>query len=137
MVKNRTEQAKMMGYENYIELGYYRMNRNCYDKDMVENFRKQVKEVFVPFTEKLNKERWEKLGIDQLKFYDNGVFFLNGNPAPIGTPEEILKAGQEMYKELSDETGEFFEFIKNDRKRMFHTHISTFTRHCYVDFFFL
>ena len=111
MVKNRTEQAKMMGYENYIELGYYRMNRNCYDKDMVENFRKQVKEVFVPFTEKLNKERGEKLGIDQLKFYDNGVFFLNGNPAPIGTPEEILKAGQEMYKELSDETGEFFDFM--------------------------
>ena len=111
MVKNRTEQAKMMGYENYIELGYYRMNRNCYDKDMVENFRKQVKEVFVPFTEKLNKERGEKLGIDQLKFYDNGVFFLNGNPAPIGTPEEILKAGQEMYKELSNETGEFFDFM--------------------------
>ena len=111
MVKNRTEQAKMMGYENYIELGYYRMNRNCYDKDMVENFRKQVKEIFVPFTEKLNKERGEKLGIDQLKFYDNGVFFLNGNPAPIGTPEEILKAGQEMYKELSDETGEFFDFM--------------------------
>ncbi len=111
MVKNRTEQAKMMGYENYIELGYYRMNRNCYDKDMVENFRRQIKEVFVPFTEKLQKERGEKLGIDKLKFYDNGVYFLNGNPAPIGTPEEILKAGQDMYRELSKETGEFFDFM--------------------------
>ncbi len=111
MVKNRTEQAKMMGYENYIELGYYRMNRNCYDKDMVENFRKQIKEVFVPFTEKLNEERGKKLGIDELKFYDNGVYFLNGNPAPIGTPGEILKAGQEMYRELSKETGEFFDFM--------------------------
>ena len=49
MVKNRTEQARQLGYENYVELGYYRMNRNCYDKEMVENFRKQVKEYFVPF----------------------------------------------------------------------------------------
>ncbi len=47
MVKNRTEQARQLGYENYVELGYYRMNRNCYDKEMVENFRKQVKEYFV------------------------------------------------------------------------------------------
>ena len=41
MVKNRTEQARQLGYENYVELGYYRMNRNCYDKEMVENFKKQ------------------------------------------------------------------------------------------------
>ena len=32
LVKNRTAQARAMGYENYLELGYYRMNRNCYGK---------------------------------------------------------------------------------------------------------
>lgn len=111
MVKNRTAQAKMLGYENFVELGYYRMNRNCYDKEMVENFRKQIKEVFVPFAEKLHEERRERLGLDALKYYDNGVYFLNGNPAPIGTPKEILKAGQEMYRELSPETAEFFDFM--------------------------
>lgn len=57
MVKNRTEQARQLGYENYVELGYYRMNRNCYDKEMVENFRKQVKEYFVPFANKLHEQR--------------------------------------------------------------------------------
>ena len=111
MVKNRTEQAKMMGYENYVELGYYRMNRNCYDKDMVENFRKQIKEVFVPFTLKLHEERRQSIGVDELKYYDNGIYFKNGNPAPTGTPEEIMKAGQEMYQELSPETAEFFDFM--------------------------
>ncbi len=115
MVKNRTEQAKMMGYENYVELGYYRMNRNCYDKDMVENFRKQIKEVFVPFTLKLHEERRQSIGVDELKCYDNGIYFKNGNPAPIGTPEEIMKSGQEMYQELSAETAEFFNFMmKNE-----------------------
>lgn len=111
MVKNRTKQARMLGYDNFVELGYYRMNRNCYDKKMVENFRKQIKEVFVPFVEKLHEERRERLGVDKLKYYDNGVYFSNGNPAPIGTPEEILKAGQEMYQELSPETAEFFDFM--------------------------
>ncbi len=114
MVKNRTEQARMLGYENYIELAYYRMGRNCYDRTMVENFRRQVKESFVPFATKFHEARRERLGIDALKFYDNGVYFKNGNPAPIGTPEEILAAGQEMYAELSPETKEFFDFMQEN-----------------------
>ncbi len=111
LVKNRTEQARMMGYENFVELGYYRMGRNCYDKDMVENFRKQVKEYFVPFVEKLHEKRKERLNIEALKYYDTGVYFEEGNPAPQGTPEEILKAGQEMYHELSKETAEYFDYM--------------------------
>lgn len=111
MVKNRTQQAKMLGYDNFVELGYYRMNRNSYDRTMVENFRKQIKESFVPFVSRLHEERRQNIGVDALKFYDNGVYFKEGNPAPIGTPEEILKAGQEMYRELSPETAEFFDFM--------------------------
>lgn len=49
LVKNRTRQAKELGYENYVELGYYRMNRNCYTREQVEAFRDQVKKDFVPF----------------------------------------------------------------------------------------
>lgn len=111
MVKNRTRQAKMLGYDNYIELAYYRMNRNCYDQAMVENFRRQIKESFVPFASRLHERRRARIGVDSLKFYDNGVYFKNGNPAPTGTPEEILQAGQKMYHELSKETGEFFDFM--------------------------
>lgn len=111
LVKNRTEQAKQMGYENYIELGYYRMKRNCYDKAMVENYRKQIKEVFVPFVQKLHDRRRKRLGLDKLSYIDADVYFLNGNPAPIGTPEEIMEAGQKMYSEMSPETKEFFDFM--------------------------
>lgn len=111
LVKNRTKQAKEMGYENFIELGYYRMNRNCYDKDMVENYRRQVKEYFVPFAEKMHERRRERLGLERLSYIDAGVYFLNGNPAPVGTPEEIMKNGQKMYSEMSAETKEFFDFM--------------------------
>lgn len=111
LVKNRTAQAKALGYDNYIELGYCRMNRNSYGKKEVENFRRQVKEVFVPFAEKMHDRRRQRLGLDKLSYIDNDVYFLNGNPAPIGTPEEILKTGQHMYSELSPETKEFFDFM--------------------------
>ena len=111
LVKNRTKQAKQMGYENYIELGYYRMNRNCYDKDMVENYRRQIKEYFVPFAEKMHERRRKRLGLEKLSYIDAGVYFLNGNPAPEGTPEEIMKAGRKMYSEMSAETKEFFDFM--------------------------
>ena len=114
MVKNRTEQAKMLGYENYIELAYYRMGRNCYDKDMVANFRKQVKEFFVPFANKLHEQRRKRIGVEKLSYIDNGVYFTNGNPEPIGTPEEILAAGQKMYSELSPQTKEFFDFMREN-----------------------
>ena len=111
MVKNRTAQARMLGYENYIPLGYMRMNRNSYGQEQVENFRKQVKEAFVPFVTEINKKRSARIGVDSLKLYDNGVYFTNGNPKPTGTPEEILKAGQEMYREHSPETAEFIDFM--------------------------
>ena len=111
LVKNRTAQAKTMGYKDYVELGYYRMQRNSYDRDMVENFRRQVKAEFVPFIQRLEEKRRQRLGLDELKYYDNEVFFTEGNPEPVGTPEEILKKGQEMYRELSAETGEFYDFM--------------------------
>lgn len=115
LVKNRTEQAKAMGYENYLELGYYRMNRNCYGKKEVEAFRRQIKEYFVPFAEKLHDRRRKRLGLSKLSYIDEQVYFKNGNPAPTGTPEEIMAAGQKMYSELSPETKEFFDFMMENQ----------------------
>lgn len=114
LVKNRTAQAKEMGYENYVELGYYRMHRNCYDKEAVANFRNQVKAYFVPFAEKLHDRRRERLGLEKLSYIDEGVYFLDGNPAPVGTPDEIMASGQKMYAELSAETKEFFDRMMED-----------------------
>ncbi len=115
LVKNRTKQAKELGYENFIELGYNRMTRNSYRRKEVDNFRKQVKESFVPFVMKIQEQRKKQIGVDELKYYDNDVYFAEGNPQPTGTPEDIMNAGLEMYKELSPETAEFFDFmIKNE-----------------------
>ena len=111
MVRVRTDMAHAMGYENYIELGYYRMNRNDYDRAMVENFRKQVKESFVPFVSELSEKRRNRMGLTELKYYDSGMYFPEGNPKPVGTPQEILEAGRDMYHALAPETGEFMDFM--------------------------
>ncbi|MCR4903986.1 MAG: M3 family oligoendopeptidase [Butyrivibrio sp.] len=111
LVKNRTAQANKLGYDNYLPLGYARMNRNCYDRNDVASFRAQVKKDFVPLAEKLHDRRRQRLGLSKLHFEDEGVYFTNGNPAPVGTPQQILEAGRKMYNELSPETGEFMNFM--------------------------
>lgn len=114
LVKNRTAQARKMGYENYVELGYYRMGRNCYGQKEVESYREQVKRDFVPFAERLHERRRRRLGLDKLSYIDDAVYFTEGNPAPVGTPGEILAAGQRMYSELSPETKEFYDFMMDN-----------------------
>ena len=111
LVQCRTAQARAMGCKDFIELGYRRMNRNSYGRQDVENFRRQVKEVFVPFAEKVHDRRRRRLGLSRLSYIDNEVYFKNGNPAPVGTPEQILQTGQKMYAALSGETKEFFDFM--------------------------
>lgn len=111
LVKNRTKQAQMMGYKNYVELGYYRMNRNSYGQKEVEQFRDQIKKDFVPFAEEIHERRRQRLGLEKLSYIDEGVYFKEGNPAPKQSPEEILRAGQKMYRDLSPETAKFIDFM--------------------------
>ncbi len=107
LVKNRTEQAKKLGYENFVELGYLRRQRNCYGPADVATFRRQIIEDVVPVVNKIKDEQKERIGVDDFKFYDNGFIFPDGNPTPKGTPEELLAAGKQMYTEMSPETAEF------------------------------
>lgn len=111
MVKNRTAQAKMLGYENYEELSYYRLGRNGYDRDMVENFRRQVKQYFVPFSRQLNERRRKRIGVEKLSYYDNSIYFTGGNPVPVKGTMAIVQAAQKMFARMSPETKEFFEFM--------------------------
>ena len=111
LVKNRTAQAKKLGLNSYVELGYLNMGRTTYGIEEVRNFRNQVKKFLVPFASKLHDERRKSLGLSKLDSVDEGVYFLNGNPQPLGTADDIFAAGKKMYSELSPETKEFFDFM--------------------------
>jgi M3 family oligoendopeptidase len=113
LVKLRHKIATTLGYENFIELGYLRMNRSDYGPNEVANFRKQIVEHVVPIVTKLREQKKDILGLDHLYFYD-GINFKDGDPKPKGTPDELVKGAQKMYHELSNETGEFFDIMVNE-----------------------
>jgi M3 family oligoendopeptidase len=114
LVKVRTEIAKTLGFKNFVELGYYRMMRTDYNAEMVANFRNQVKDFIVPIATKLKERQQERIGLDKLKYYDEGFKFQTGNAVPKGTPEWIIDNGQKMYEDLSVETGAFFQFMQEN-----------------------
>lgn len=109
LVHLRDEMAKKLGYENYIELGYYRMQRNCYDRENVAKFRKAVVEYLVPLADEIYRRQAERLGKEYpMNFADNALEFRSGNPRPAGDPDEILASAKDFYDGLSAETSEFF-----------------------------
>lgn len=114
LVKVRTKIARDLGYDNFVQLGYDRMMRSDYNAEMVANFRRQVKEHIVPVATGLRRRQAARLGLDELKYYDEGLTFTDGNAKPKGNPEWIIDNGRKMYSELSSETKEFFSFMMDN-----------------------
>ena len=110
MVQNRTAQAQKLGYENYIPLGFIRMQRIGYTLSDMAAYRAQIKEDIVPVVQALKRRQAQRIGADfPLQRYDNDFLFADGNPTPKGSPTEILAAGKEMYHVLSPETKTFID----------------------------
>lgn len=114
LVKVRTRIAKKLGFDSFTDLAYARLSRTDYNADMVKKFRDQVKEYIVPLATKLMNKQQERIGVDSLKYYDNSFSFKSGNPDPKGDAEWIVKQGIQMYKEMSPETNEFYNFMLNN-----------------------
>lgn len=111
LVKVRSGMAKKLGFKSFIPMGYLRRRRFDYTEKELEVFRKQVREVVVPAAAKLYERQKEALGIDTLYYYDESIASPSGNPVPIGDKEYLVGEAQKMYRELSKESGEFFDFM--------------------------
>ena len=111
LVKVRAGMAKKLGFNSFIPMGYLRRRRFDYTEKELEVFRKQVREVVVPAAAKLYERQKEALGIDTLYYYDESIASPSGNPVPIGDKEYLVGEAQKMYRELSKESGEFFDFM--------------------------
>ena len=109
LVKNRNAQGRMLGYDNYIQLGYDRLGRNCYGAKELQEFRDQIATDLVPIIAEVKEAQRKRIGVDRLCIYDDKFRFSDGNAKPEGTAEEILAAGKAMYQDLSPETREFIE----------------------------
>ena len=115
LVKVRHEIATSLGFKDYVEYGYKMMNRFDYDREMVATYREEILKHVVPIVEELHHRQAKRIGLDSLKHYDLGLEYLDGNATPKGTPDELVSKAQTMYRELSPETGDFFDYmIDND-----------------------
>lgn len=111
LVKVRTRIARKLGFENFVELGYLRLARTDYNAKDTAQYRKQILDEIVPLVERIKQDQAQRLGLEKLNFQDEGVMFKSGNPTPKGEEEFLVANAQKMYRELSKETGEFFDFM--------------------------
>ena len=109
LVHVRDRMAKKMGCRNFVELGYYRMGRLCYDEKMVAAFRENILRDVVPAVARLRTENAKRLGIEPYMFYDDGVIIPGGDPRPTGGKEQIFAAAREMYHAMSPESAAFID----------------------------
>lgn len=114
LVHNRDSQAKLLGYDSYVRLGYDRMGRNCYGPEEVRRFREQVVKYVVPLAARIKAEQAKRLGIGKTMYYDNGNAFPDGNPKPAGDQEQIVAAARGIYHRMGEKTGRFFDYMEEN-----------------------
>jgi M3 family oligoendopeptidase len=107
LVKVRTEIARKMGYKTYTELGYYRMGRMDYNRDMVEKFRDNVKDSIVGVVAELKNQIKDEIGLDAIMFYDNDTYSNGPAPDPVLDANGIFEKAKEMYDDMSPITSDF------------------------------
>ena len=114
IVKNLNQQAQVLGYKDYSELSYVRMNRIGYGQAEIQAFRDQVARDVVPELQKVMAMRAKRTGITHPTFTDLPIIFKDGNPKPIPGYQARMDAARTMYHELSPETAEFIDFMQDN-----------------------
>lgn len=111
LVALRVGMAGTLGFPSFTDMAYLQRGRYDYNADDARAFREAVVKYIVPVAAKSFAAQKERLGIDTLHYYDEPLFYPDGNPAPDASREEMVRLAGEMYRELSAETGEFFDFM--------------------------
>ena len=114
IVQNLNAQARVMGYHDYSELSYVRMNRIGYGPEDIRKFRDQVANDVVPQLQKVMALRAKRTGIAHPAFTDLPILFRDGNPKPIPGYKARMDAARTMYHELSPETAKFIDFMQDN-----------------------
>ncbi|WP_297789065.1 M3 family oligoendopeptidase [uncultured Anaerococcus sp.] len=109
LVEIRTRIAQKLGFSTYTPVAYKVMGRLDWDATDAKKYREQIVKHLVPLSQKIYADQAKRIGIDHMKYYDLPLSFLSGNPKPVGGEEVLVAKAQKMYRELSKETGEFFD----------------------------
>ena len=107
----RRTEAEKLGFDSYIDMAYMARHRFDYTAKDIEHFRDLIVKYVVPAAAKIRESQRKRLGVEKLEYYDEGLFFAKGNSTPDKDTQGMIDAAQQMYRELSKETGEFFDYM--------------------------
>lgn len=109
LVHLRHGMAKKLGFDSYTDMAYLQRGRYDYTAADAASFRRQIKEIVTPACHELFRRQAKRLGVEKLRYYDESLTYPEGNPEPQGSRDELVAKAQRMYREMSPETGEFFD----------------------------
>ncbi len=112
LIRQRDKMAKKLGFSSFTRYAYLGKHRFDYTEEDIATFREQVYLHITPLCEEMYKAQAKRLGIDDLQLYDETLFFPDGNALPLHESGVMVEKANEMYHELSKETGEFFDFMR-------------------------
>jgi M3 family oligoendopeptidase len=108
LIQVRTQIAKKLGYNSFVELGYARLSRVDYNEHEVAKFRKMILKHIVPISEELREKQRIRLEIETLTFYDEEVRFKSGDATLKGDSNWLIEKFKTIFHQLSNQSGEIF-----------------------------
>jgi M3 family oligoendopeptidase len=111
LVTVRHKMAQTLGYENFVPLGYGRMDRTDYGAKDVATFRDTVRNMVVPLAQKIYARRAEALGLEVIEFHDESVRDTAGVPRPKGDHDWMIGKATEMFDALGSDFSSFFRMM--------------------------
>jgi M3 family oligoendopeptidase len=112
MVALRDRMGRNLGHANFVPLGYAGMSRTDYGPAQAAEFRRGVRDHFVPLRRKLMERQARELGDAKLKPWDASYHPSLGIPLGAVPVEGQLDAAQRVFSQLSPRLAKHFEHMR-------------------------
>jgi len=107
LLKLRTQVAKNADFENFRDYMFAALGRFDYTPQDCFDFHTSIKETIVPLLTKIDEERKQKLGVDELKPWDLDVDPSGKKPLePFTSGEELLEKTVQVFYKLDTYLGD-------------------------------
>ena len=111
LVKVRNEIAKVNGFESFADYMNIEKGRRDYGQKELLDFCANVNEELSSFLKELSDAQAKRLGLEKLKYYDQGLNFIDGNAKPIGNGKVLSEKAKEMYVDLGKDISEIYNIM--------------------------
>ena len=107
LVNVRNEQAKRLGFKNYVTYSLYKHRRFGYDYKNINQFRSNIIKYIMPLCDKITTWQKKELGINELKYYD--TIYFSEMPKLLFKGEKLLSEISNTFSDIDVELGTFYK----------------------------